>query len=646
MRRQNSNWQTGFVSEAGNYLENHDDFAFVELDDLACWVLVDGIDSSEDEHSAKLVVEHILQLFTENPSISKGKMVAYLKEAHALLLERSNRDRLKASVVIVVTDYVRVRWASAGNTRLYIFQNKQLLTKSTDQSYYQHMIEKQQVPADDSAGFEERNNLTNYLGMPDAFKPFVSDKFKMIEGNSLVLATVGFWEQVNGVEMLDVTESATEPAEAVNVLEDLLLSKQAEPLENYTIVSIFATKLFQEVNNTWKIIKRIILIMIPIMIALSIFFFFRYRAHVKKEEQITLMNTYENNGDELALEENYERSLKEYEKAITKADEAKQKKAKTRIESKKKSTQLIVDGDQLVEEEKFDQAVTYYQKGKKEVKKYEFKQEETVVGHIDDRITETEDKNIVHQLIHLGDLQTEGGDYVSALDSYNKAKTKSVLIKYDDFQEEIETKVATTEALMKKQANEAAKSQAETLEKQGDENLSVGKTDLAIQNYRSAVVAYENAQLPDKAASVGQKIVDAEAKKTEEAQAGKKTQGEAFEKQGDEALAASKFDEAIQKYQEALAVYDEAGLPEKVTGAQKKIEDAEKKKQEAFVAGKKAEGEAYEAQGDTYKAAENYPAAKDSYTVAERLYQEAELLDRVFQVERKLIDLETLMNPE
>ena len=56
MRKENSDFNTKFISEAGSYLVNADYFAFVELKDYACYVIADGIDLDEKKESAKLAV--------------------------------------------------------------------------------------------------------------------------------------------------------------------------------------------------------------------------------------------------------------------------------------------------------------------------------------------------------------------------------------------------------------------------------------------------------------------------------------------------------------------------------------------------------------------------------------------------------------
>ena len=60
MRKNSSEFITAFTSEAGTFHTNRDFYAFVELDDIACYVVADGIDSDEEINSAELAANCIL----------------------------------------------------------------------------------------------------------------------------------------------------------------------------------------------------------------------------------------------------------------------------------------------------------------------------------------------------------------------------------------------------------------------------------------------------------------------------------------------------------------------------------------------------------------------------------------------------------
>lgn len=105
MRKQNSTFKTAFLSEAGSELENNDYFAFVELAQYACYVIADGLNDLSDAESARLATQSILLAFQEHPSIKKRALLSYLEAANKALAAADSREKLKASVTVVVTDY-------------------------------------------------------------------------------------------------------------------------------------------------------------------------------------------------------------------------------------------------------------------------------------------------------------------------------------------------------------------------------------------------------------------------------------------------------------------------------------------------------------------------------------------------------------
>ncbi|UOK66379.1 hypothetical protein MT997_29180 [Paenibacillus sp. OVF10] len=63
MRKENSEFKTAFVSEAGSFLKNRDFYGCVELEDWACYVIADGLDTDTEVNSAQITVQTILESF-------------------------------------------------------------------------------------------------------------------------------------------------------------------------------------------------------------------------------------------------------------------------------------------------------------------------------------------------------------------------------------------------------------------------------------------------------------------------------------------------------------------------------------------------------------------------------------------------------
>lgn len=248
MRKENSDFKTSFLSEAGSFMQNKDYFAYAELDDVACWVAVKGLDSDQEINSAELAVKGILEKFMEKPSMSRKRIKKYIKNAQAVLQAQSLRVRLKASIIMVVSDYSKMIYAVAGNSRLYHFRNGIVTYKSNDQSLADELVNDRNRSLDISH-HEERNNLLNYLGKPSNFQPYISKKMKLMDGDVLLLCTAGFWEEVSEIEMADALESIKDPEQYTELLEEVLLSRQRKVVNNYTMAAIFANKVYQETNK-------------------------------------------------------------------------------------------------------------------------------------------------------------------------------------------------------------------------------------------------------------------------------------------------------------------------------------------------------------------------------------------------------------
>ncbi len=79
LRKQNSTFATSFISEAGAKLENNDYFAYVELEQYACYVIADGLNDLQTSKGARLATQAVILAFQSNPSMRKGAVSSYFK---------------------------------------------------------------------------------------------------------------------------------------------------------------------------------------------------------------------------------------------------------------------------------------------------------------------------------------------------------------------------------------------------------------------------------------------------------------------------------------------------------------------------------------------------------------------------------------
>ncbi|WP_088825467.1 PP2C family protein-serine/threonine phosphatase [Listeria goaensis] len=588
MRKENSDFKTVYLSEAGSQLENRDYFGYIELDDFVCWVMASTIDENEMKASAEMAVKNILDSFLLKPGMSQRHLKAYIQEANQLLQRESTMSRLKASVMIVVSDYMSIRWTSAGNVHLKVVAGNKFCIESEDQSYYQQKINDGTFPKDRSEGFAERNNLTQYLGTIERFQPFVSKRQELKELDTIILMTVGLWEHVTDIELLDATEGTKEPQEVIDNVEDILLSKQVQDLHSYTISTVFINKLFLKEKKIWPVVKRTLLIAVPILLILGLFLFLHIRSEQKQADLIQQTEKHELLGNQYVKDGNYKRALREYDKALKTANDIKKYSTKN-LELKQRTSQLLVDGDSSLEKEELADA-----------KKYDIKARNLIIDHdkvladfdlkaVKERIAYIDSKTSISELIKLGDSQVEVKQYTEATASYKKAQAEAVAINDQQAIKDLDVKLDKVKSLQDAEKMDAAKAAADKVAAKADQ---LAKTDpvKAAEKYEEAAKQYADAGLSSKADEMQVKAENAKMEVQNNENAKQAATASGFEKKGDTALANNDYTTAISNYQKAQYFYQIADKIEEASSMQQKIDLAMSSKQtEATEAQKQAD---------------------------------------------------------
>ena len=622
MRKYNSSLKTAFVSEAGSKLTNKDYFGFVELDSFACYVIADGITDKGDADGARIAIEAIIQAFQEEPGIGKGRIKGYLKRANEALLKGESDEKLKASLTVVVTDYVKLRFGYVGNTRFRIYRQGRCYFATTDMSLTQDMVHGGQVREDKASRHEERNNLYAYLGQK-SFHPFVSTKVKLLEGDILTLYTRGIWENVDEGELLDVfSEAGNDPAEECDKVEELLLSRQPRELENYTFAAIYVEKVFQDPNRKRKI-KRIILITVVVLVLLlvvGLVLFFWQRGRREKREEMELIFS---NVETYIEDNNYIRAKEECDKALKLAGELKDKEEKEKYNQYLISLEAIIVADEAYDEGDYTQAKEDYLKARVRVKYAD----NLGLAYIEKQLEQITAYEQVFDQISLGDRLLEYENYALAEEKYLEAKEKASSIYFQEGKQQAldaldqlyeawsEVQAKEEEANQEKAAEEVAAAQ---LVAQAKKAYQEQDYEGAMVFYLMAVEKYEALEDQEQAAALEKQMRALEEKQAQvEARV---EEAKAFREQARILEEEKKYALAIQQYQYAKAIYEELDKTNEADEIQGKIDLITSKLTEAEKAAAKGAEEAAKKAQEEQKAEE---AAKKAQEAAERAEEAA-----------------------
>ena len=586
MRKLNSKFKTSFISEEGTNLQNKDYFAFVELDNYACYVIADGIDKDKELESAKLAVTAFIKAFTARPTMNKFIIRKYLKNVNDELIASSRNVRLKASMTVVVTNYNKLIYSVIGNTRFYYFKDGYLRHKSKDQSLAQQLADDEMIPIDAMTKHEERNNLSSYLGQSDFKRPYMSKRIKLFDGDVFTLLTKGIWENCDAKEIEDSLEGAKEPSEVIDNVEDMILSRQLGEIDNYTLAMTFVEKAYLDPKRSKKIkIAVIVAILLLLITAIGVGAFMIYKH--KKADDISVMNKDKSDAEEYIQNGNVEKANGEYKDALKIAEKYKLADEEKNLDADYKYTGIILDGDKALDGKKYDDALDKYTLALEKAGDAEDIGRDYVLNKID--IAKKCIK--VSDLLTLADKQYNDGDLDGALQNYLDAKDAAVDSNLKDEKKEAMDKIQKIydqkAADAKQQKADADKAAAD--KKQADDDAKKQADDAA------------------KKASDDKKTADdAEAKAID-----LRKNGDLKYTAGDYVSAKMYYELAKEKFEEVSdnSLADE--LVDKIALMDKKISETSDKKSEADKY--KAEADKKYAAGDNTSAKVLYLLAKDAY---------------------------------
>lgn len=568
MRRINSEFKTANMSEEGHKLSNRDYFGYVEMDDYACYVLADSLDEEPSVNSARLVVESLTRSFTERPVIGKRALKRYLNLAHKELQKQHGGMHLKASVVMAVTDYKKIRYCYAGNSRFYLIRNARILERSVDQSLTQNLLEEEKIPLDQAAAHEARNNLYSFLGERGTPHIQISGKIRLENGDIFMVMSRGVWEQCSAQELLDFANDAKDPQEILDQTEDLILKAQEDNhIDNYTLAVTFVDKIYQSPRKKWTV-KKILMIAIPVLLVLGgigLGFYLRHRSIRIKRENLA---QYMDSGETYLRYDNYQKAAEEYGEALKLAKNLKRQDDAREADRYKKLAEQIVLSDEAMAAGEYQKAQSLYLTARD----MSAAAGNVGKGYIENQLRLTRDYTDVFDLIELGQQKEANGNIEGAVEAYKEARNKAAAIYY----------TAGKEEALQKQAAAEEKIDKETQQEKAEKK----------ENEESA------------AAEAAKQQQEEEAKKELENQQKANDQQNAIEleNKGNELLAEGKYESAITFYQTAQAIYVRLELPELADGINGKIAAA----RAGIEAGKPGEKDGQEAAGETQSSQEHY----------------------------------------
>jgi len=199
-----------FAQHLGDRKEQQDRVAILphpRVKGVAVAVVADGMGGHT---GGALAAEQVLHTVRENlanfsPSEdSPQKLIeSSILEAHAMIQASRclNEKDPHSTAVFLVLQPGQVTWGHTGDSRFYRFRGDQLVFRSIDHSYVEHLIATGKIKPEEALNHPHRNVLLTSLGGDETPKMAFGEATDLAEGDCFLLCSDGLWAYFSDAEL-------------------------------------------------------------------------------------------------------------------------------------------------------------------------------------------------------------------------------------------------------------------------------------------------------------------------------------------------------------------------------------------------------------------------------------------------------------
>ncbi len=205
--------------------------------------------------ASKIAVQHILSQYSAAPITSSSEDVEDLiLDTNATVIhhraDAPGQANMHTTVVALFIDLAEgmALWGHAGDSRLYLFRDGQMLAHTRDHSLVQSLVDAGMLGDDQMRTHPRRSELLSALGTdPEHLHITAAAKpWRLQPGDVFLLCTDGLWELVNEAEMGASLARSADPEAWLATLEQLVLKHAVEQHkpnhDNFSAISVWFGK--------------------------------------------------------------------------------------------------------------------------------------------------------------------------------------------------------------------------------------------------------------------------------------------------------------------------------------------------------------------------------------------------------------------
>lgn len=232
-------------TDKGERENNEDNVGMYERKGSYCFAIADGLGGhGKGEVASDLAVRTCMEEFAKNKD-GEGRLERSFILSNEAILKGQRDDRrafdMKTTLVLLYIGDTLVRWGHVGDSRLYYFENRKLISRTLDHSVPQALVAAGEIKEREIRHHPDRNRLLKVLGMEwDVPKYELADPVPRKEKQQFLMVTDGFWELIDEKHMERTLRKSSSPADWVKSMQEIVLKNgRGTGMDNYSAIGIW-----------------------------------------------------------------------------------------------------------------------------------------------------------------------------------------------------------------------------------------------------------------------------------------------------------------------------------------------------------------------------------------------------------------------
>ncbi len=234
-------FDVSYYSAKGDRANNEDFVSVKKRGSVLLAVCADGLGGHDNGEIASKTAVNCINKALKNKPLSAQALEQAVEEANLAVLDRAENSEMKTTISVVWIADDKALAATVGDTRVYVFRDKEILFMSTDHSVSQLSVMAGEITTDEIRGHKDRNKLVRVLGGRENVKSDITE-IQLEPGDAFLLCSDGFWENIVEADMLSSLSESKKAKDWLSKMRQTVDSVPDADYDNNSAITLIALK--------------------------------------------------------------------------------------------------------------------------------------------------------------------------------------------------------------------------------------------------------------------------------------------------------------------------------------------------------------------------------------------------------------------